>query len=130
MESPRILIVEDDAIQAAHLRRTLANANYTIIGPAATGEVATVLAETKKPDLILMDIRLMSRMNGVEAALDIHQNLGIPLIYLTAHSDPELVAQAQRAQPYAYLVKPVNEQELCATIEAALRDRASKKHTA
>ncbi len=116
----RILIVEDDAIIAAHLSQVIRQHAYSLAGTASSGEEAVTQAAALRPDLILMDIHLQGQMNGVEASLIIRRDYDIPIVFLTAFADENQLGQALRSQPYAYLTKPVREQELKASIEVAL----------
>jgi CheY-like chemotaxis protein len=86
MNPARILIVEDEAILAAHLALSLGQMGYQTAGQAATGEAAVALALKEKPDAILMDIRLRGEMTGIQAAEAIHKISDIPIIYLTAYA--------------------------------------------
>ena len=117
--TPRILIVEDDAVLVAELQETLTQWGYEVIGLAATGKTAVESALAHKPDVILMDIRLRGAMTGIQAVEQIHQQLDIPIVYLTAFIDKVLVQQA------TYLVKPVRDQELRAGLEMALDRRSA-----
>lgn len=116
----RILIVEDDAIVAAHLQRVVHLMGYEISGLLATGEEAVAQCATLRPDVVLMDIRLRGEMTGVQAAEQIGRQLEIPVIYLTAYADETVLQQAKVTQPYGYLTKPVRDKELRASIEMAL----------
>jgi PAS domain S-box-containing protein len=116
----KILIVEDDGILAAHLDDTLARLGYTVLQPAASGEDAIDRARLHHPDLIVMDIELAGTMNGIAAATHIQAFLDVPVVYLTAYSQDSLLAQAKITSTYGYLVKPVSERELAATVTMAL----------
>ena len=119
MADERILIVEDDAIIAAHLKRLLTNLGYNVFGMVASGEEAIQKVNETPPDLILMDMHLAGNINGIETATQIGNRFDIPVIYLTAHSEDQLVQQAKSSEPHGYLVKPVQDRELYATIEIA-----------
>jgi len=120
MSKATILIVEDDAILALDLQRTLLRLDYTVAGPLASGEEALALLSGKPADLVLMDIELAGAMNGIGAAEMIHRNVGIPVVFLTGFSQDPLLELAKIAAPYGYLIKPVPERELSATLEMAL----------
>ena len=115
-----ILIVEDDAILAMDLQRMVLRLGYTVAGPLASGEDALALLADKSVDLVLMDIELAGAMNGIAAAEIIHRTVGIPVVFLTGFSQDPLLEQAKIAAPYGYLIKPVPERELSATLEMAL----------
>ncbi len=127
MERQQILVVEDDAIIAVRLHDILVSLGYEVPDPVASGEEAVVLASAEHPDLILMDINLYGEMNGVEAAAQIHAVMDVPVIYITAYSDDDLLQRAKITDPYGYLVKPVQERELQATIEMSLHKHAMTK---
>ncbi|MFH0729988.1 MAG: response regulator [Pseudomonadota bacterium] len=120
MAGETILIVEDEGILAVHLQYVLTELGYHPVGPAASGEEAISAAVTLKPDLILMDINLTGAMNGIAAAGHIGAASSVPIIFLTGDDEDSLVQEAKEVAPYGYLVKPVSERELAATIEMAL----------
>ncbi len=120
MRKATILIVEDDAILAVDLQRMLSRLGYTVAGPLASGEKALALLSGKPVDLVLMDIELAGAMNGIAAAEIIHRTVGIPVVFLTGFSQDPLLEEAKIAAPYGYLIKPVPERELAATLEMAL----------
>jgi len=120
MEKKAILIVEDEQISALDLRETLTTLGYRVTGIANTGEKAIVMADTEVPDLILMDIRLAGNLSGIEAAEKILEKHNIPIIYLTAYADPELVEKAKQTRPYGYIIKPYDERGIRTEIEIAL----------
>ncbi len=120
MKSTRILVVEDEQIVAEDLKMTLEGLGYIVAGIASSGEKAIELAGTEKPDLILMDIMLAGKMDGIEAAEKIQARMNVPLIYLTAYSDDATLERAKRTKPYSYLIKPFEERELYSNIEMAL----------
>ena len=120
MPKATILIVEDEAIVAEDLSQKLGRLGYEICGITAQGEEAVVLARDRRPDLVLMDIRLQGRMDGVEAAELIRREGGLPVIYLTAHSDRPTLQRAKLTEPFGYILKPFEELELETHIEMAL----------
>lgn len=120
METPAIFIVEDEAIVANDLMETLKSLGYAVPGIAKSGEAAIEKVGALRPDLVLMDIHLATRMDGVETAGKIHVLYGIPVIYLTAYADKELLDRAKVTMPYGYVIKPYDERELHSVIEMAL----------
>jgi two-component system, cell cycle sensor histidine kinase and response regulator CckA len=116
----RILVVEDEAIVARDIRQQLAQLGYTPLGPATRGEQAIALAHELRPDLVLMDIRLVGSMNGVTAALSIRRELSLPIVFLTAFSEEETLAEAKNAEPFGYIIKPFSDRELRSVLEMAL----------
>ncbi|MCU0286756.1 MAG: response regulator [Acidobacteria bacterium] len=120
MEKKKILIVEDEGIIAMGIKNKMANLGYTVTDMAFTGEEAVKKVEEQKPDLVLMDIKLAGKMDGIETAKKIREKFDIPVIYLTAFSDKETVQRAKITEPYGYIPKPVNEIDLKCNIEIAL----------
>jgi len=120
MNKPRILIVEDEAIIAADLQRRLTLMGYEVVGMAASGEVAVRLARTLEPELVLMDINLQGEMDGTQAAHQLHAELQLPVVYLTASSDVSVVGRAKLTDAFGYVLKPLDERVLQITVEMAL----------
>ena len=120
MKKFNILVVEDEALIAASLVKTLSSLGYTVHQPVATGEEAIRSVKTQQPDLVLMDIQLIGPMDGIEAAEKIRTIADIPILYLTAYTDDQRLKKAQLTEPYGYIVKPANSRELHATIQMAL----------
>jgi PAS domain S-box-containing protein len=117
---PVIFIVEDEAIVANDIKETLISLGYGITGTARSGESALEKISETRPDLVLMDIHLAGKMDGIEAAEQIHARYGIPVIFLTAYADDALLERAKIAEPYGYIIKPYDERGLHSTIEMAL----------
>jgi response regulator NasT len=115
----RILIAEDNDLVSLTLEEQLKGLGYDVIGIARSGAEAVSLAGRLKPDLIMMDIR-MPEMEGTEAAARIRDISPVPIIMLTAYADKETIKKAEAAGALAYLVKPVNENELPPAINIAM----------
>jgi len=107
-QTTRILIVEDDMIIAANISVQLTNLGYEVIGIETRGEEAILHASANTPDIILLDINLKGRVNGIEAAIQIQKFKRIPIIYLTANSDEATFTKAKATHPYAFISKPFN----------------------
>ncbi|AGB03232.1 PAS domain S-box protein [Methanoregula formicica] len=120
MSEAKILIVEDEAVTGMDIRKSLVEMGYSVVAVATTGELAVRKAAELHPDLILMDIMLAGRMNGIEAADKIRRHCHIPVVYLTAYSDDSFLAKAKLTEPFGYILKPFRELELKTTIEMAL----------
>lgn len=120
----RIFIVEDESIVAADLAQVLTGLGYAVAGTAVSGAQALAAINADPPDLVLMDIVLQGPMDGIETATHIRARHDVPIVYLTAYSDPEIISRAKHAEPYGYLIKPLAERELHATIELALAKAA------
>jgi PAS domain S-box-containing protein len=120
MKQVSILVVEDEMVVSKDLAIKLTKAGYRVAGTVATGRAAVQAAEESLPDLVLMDIVLQGHMDGIEAARAIGQRFGIPVVYLTAYADEDILERARLTAPFGYLVKPYAERELRTTIEMAL----------
>lgn len=116
----RILVVDDEMLIARNLQRTLIDLGHEVPDVACFGEEAIEKAERVKPDLIFMDIRLASGMDGIEAAKIIRSRWSIPVVFLTAYADEETLARAKDVAPYGYLVKPVAERDVRILTEMAM----------
>ncbi|MBF0559568.1 MAG: response regulator [Nitrospirae bacterium] len=120
MEKKKILIVEDEGVVALTIKKDLELMEYEVVDIFASGEEAIEGIKAANPDLILMDIKLQGKMDGIETANDISKQYDVPVIYLTAHSEEETLRRAKKTEPYGYLLKPVNEKELHTAVEIAL----------
>ncbi len=116
----KILIVEDERILAIGMKRKLESLGYIVTGMASSGEEAIEKAQETDPDLVLMDIVLKGEMDGIEAAQRIINLYNIPIIYLTAYADDEILERAMVTEPYGYLLKPFKVNELKANIKMAI----------
>jgi len=117
MMKKKILIVEDERITAESIKRTLEYLGYSISSVVSYGEVAVEKAKKNKPDLVLMDIKLKGKIDGIEAARQIRSLTDIPIIYITALTNKATMERAKKTAPYGYIHKPVEEKELFSTIE-------------
>lgn len=123
----KVLIVEDEAVVAMHLRHELTKLGYLVAGTATNGEQALKMVEEIFPDVVLMDIHIQGLIDGIETASRIPRYLHIPVIYLTAYSEDTTLKRAGDTRPYGYLIKPFLDRELHATIKIALeRSRADE----
>ena len=114
----RVLIADDEAVIRLGLRTMLQDAGHEIVGAATTGASAVSLAESTRPDVIILDIK-MPDGDGLEAARQIMARRPTPIVMLTAYSDRALVDEAKGAAVFGYLVKPVKEDMLSPTLELA-----------
>jgi len=120
MGKTKILIVEDEAIIAMEIGKQLESLGYKVSSIVDTGEKAIELAEKLKPDIILMDIRINGEIDGIDTAQVIRDRFDIPVIFSTAYLDQERIERAKITMPFGYLLKPIQERDLKATIEMAL----------
>ncbi len=124
MASARILLVEDEPIIALDIKAMLESIGYEVLDVVNSGEKAIAKTEELMPELILMDITLQGRIDGVEATKHIQGKLDMPVIYLTAHTEEGTFRRARETAPYGYLVKPLGVSDLYSAIETALHRHA------
>ncbi|MBX5488993.1 MAG: ANTAR domain-containing response regulator [Mycolicibacterium hassiacum] len=115
----RVLVAEDEALIRMDLAEMLREEGYEIVGEAGDGQEAVELAESLRPDLVIMDVK-MPRRDGIDAAQEIASKRIAPIVILTAFSQRELVERARDAGAMAYLVKPFNINDLVPAIELAV----------
>lgn len=116
----RILIVEDERIPAEFLKGYLEQNGYEVIAICDKGQDAIKIAKDEKPDVIFMDIILKDHISGSEAALKISSSIDTKIIFLTAHSDDEMIEYALDAGAINYLIKPYKEKQILAALQIAL----------
>ncbi len=119
-----ILIVEDESLVALELSETVSGFGHNVIGICSGAAEAVRLADTLRPDVILMDIRLKGENNGIEAAKEILALYRPFVVFLTAYSDRSHIEAAMQLQPQGYLIKPVKPQELYALLVLAEKQSA------
>jgi two-component system cell cycle sensor histidine kinase/response regulator CckA len=119
-EPYKILVVEDERIVAEDIKESLESLEYEVVSIVSSGKEAIDKARLLKPDIVMMDIVLHGKLNGIDTAENIHTQLNIPVIFLTAYADKITVDRAKLTQPYGYIVKPFDNKELSSTIEIAL----------
>jgi two-component system sensor histidine kinase UhpB len=120
MKKTQILIVEDERIVAEDVKTKLEHVGYAVAGIVNSGGESVKRAEILKPDLVLMDIVLEGKMDGIEAAAEILSKLNIPVVYLTAYSDKKTLKRAKVTEPFGFIIKPFEAQDLFTSIEMAL----------
>ena len=122
----RILIVEDEWIIAAALQLRVSRMGHTVVATASSGREALEKAATLRPDVVLMDVKLRGAMDGVEAGTSVQSRLGIPVVYLTAYSEADILARLQGSRPGGVLRKPFTIDTLQPVLEEILfRQRAA-----
>ncbi|MBN1177848.1 MAG: response regulator [Anaerolineae bacterium] len=120
MAQTRVLVVEDEGIVAEGIVSSLEDLGYVVSGVVGVAEEAVRQAGELQPDVVLMDVRLPGRMDGVEAAEQIQSRFDIPVIYLSAYSEDEMLRRAGPTQPAGYILKPFDVRTLHTTIQMAL----------
>jgi len=126
----KIGIVEDELVIARTIVSTLDELGYTHCGPAINYTEAIEMLEQHKPDLLLLDIQLSGKKDGIDVAQKVNELYQVPFIFLTANSDGETIDRAKKVKPHAYIVKPFAKEELYAAIEIAFSNFTGNRHTA
>ncbi len=116
----RILIVEDEFLIALAAEAELVAAGFEVVGKAASYTKAIEAAQDTRPDLVLMDVRIGAGRDGIDAAITLRQEFGLPAIIATGSMDEDNRRRAAAAAPLAWLPKPYTGDELVATVNMAL----------
>jgi DNA-binding LytR/AlgR family response regulator len=116
----KILVVEDEMIIGAKISMQLTTLGYEVTGILPRGEEAILHARENKPDIILLDINLKGKLDGIETAAALQQQDSIPVIYLTANSDEATFNRAKSTKPYAFIAKPFKQLDLQRAIELTI----------
>lgn len=120
MAKESIFIAADDSAMVKQIAAALESMGYVVAGQADRGEVAIQKVEEMRPDLTLMEIRLQGRINGIEAAKRIHDDFGIPVVFVSAHADTLTLKTAILAQAYGFVIQPFEARDLKSNITMAL----------
>jgi PAS domain S-box-containing protein len=133
----KLLIVEDEPIVALDLQQEVEQLGCEVVGLAESADEALVAAEICRPDLALMDVRIVGSMDGIQTARLLRTAYQVPVIFLTSYSDETTIGRAEKEMPYGYLTKPFKSRELKATLRMALHkasvdaaDRAEREELA
>ena len=116
LKNLRILVVEDESIIAMDLQNILEKFGFEVCCVVSSGEESIHAATHTHPDVVMMDVKLRGAMNGIEAAKEIHENLDIPVVFITAFSDESTVCNALKHRDFSYIRKPFEEKEIEKTI--------------
>jgi len=125
--APRALIVEDETLIAEELKERLSRLGFSVIAAVDTADEGIAIATRERPDLVLMDIRLKGKKDGVQAAKEIRAQVDVPIVYLTAHSDRLTVERVKVTEYDGFILKPFQRHELQMTIEVAMQRRAIRE---
>ena len=119
----RVLVVEDEFFLAVQIEEWLLNNGLEVVDVVHTADEAVAVADTERPDLVIMDIRLASETDGIAAALEILDRTGIRCIFATAFADAATRERGDKARPFAWLRKPVTADALLGAVKAAFGAR-------
>ncbi len=129
--SRRVLIVEDEALVALDLEERLGQLGHTVVGVCDDGHDALRLCGDRRPDVVLMDIRLRGDLDGVEIARRLGEHSDVPVVFLTGNADDATLRRATDTRPFGLLIKPFDRRELQAVVETATqRSRAERERQA
>ncbi len=120
MKTAKILIVEDEIITAMALKQALQDEGYEVCPLINSGKEAIEKAESEKPDIVLMDINILGKMDGIETAKEIFSLFGIPAIIMTGYDEDTVKEKMKPITSAGYLIKPVDFTKLKPTIDAIL----------
>jgi two-component system response regulator LytT len=129
MERIKVGIVEDEMIIADTICLALQNLNYDYCKPANSFAKAIQMIENEKPNIVLLDINLNAKLDGIDLGHHINANYALPIIYLTANSDKDTIERCRETLPNAFLIKPFSNEELFSAIEIALFSHSAKSGT-
>ena len=118
----KVLLVEDDFLIASEIESALREANFEVVGIAASADIALAMAAAEAPELAIMDVRLSGARDGIEAALELYSRFGLRSLFATAHSDPGTQARAQPAAPLGWINKPYEIEELVEQVRVAVAE--------
>jgi chemotaxis response regulator CheB len=122
----KVLIVEDEAIVALNLERSLMARGYVVSAVVDSGEAALAAVRADPPDVVLMDIGLPGALDGTAAAGAIWEQFQVPVVYVTAHGDVDTLARVTATTPYGYVLKPFDPAQVHVAIQLALDRRAKE----
>ncbi len=120
----RALIIEDEALIAEELSERLSSLGFYIIGSVDTADEGIAIATIERPELVLMDIRLRGKKDGVQAAEEIRRRVDVSIVYVSAHSDEMTVNRAKTTDHDGFILKPFHRRELESTLDIAMLRRA------
>ena len=125
-EKYRIVIADDEALICMDLREMLEEAGHEVVGVGSDGVEALDLVKEKRPDLVILDVK-MPRLDGLQAAKMIaHDNLA-PVVLLTAFGDEDMIEKAKKSMVFGYVMKPVEERTLFPAIQIAVSQYRQKR---
>ena len=125
-EKYRIVIADDEALICMDLREMLEEAGHTVVGIGSDGVEALEQVKEKKPDLVIMDVK-MPRLDGIQAAKMIAHDSLAPVVLLTAFGDEDIIEKAKKSMVFGYVMKPVEEKTLFPAIQIAVGQFRQKK---
>jgi DNA-binding response OmpR family regulator len=128
MSKAKVLIVEDEAIVALDMKKTLEEFDFDVTDIASSSKSVLNSINSQRPDIILMDINLKGEQDGIQIIEQMQYKDNIPVIYLTSYSDENTIARAINTNPVTYLLKPFKDEDLKSNILLGLyKSRCEEK---
>lgn len=127
MAKVKLLIAEDDVVIAQNLALSLEEIGYEVCNTVSSGEDLLLQVHQHHPDLVILDITLEGKLDGIETAAILARSTQVPFIFMTALSDRETIDRAKQTNPHAYLVKPFDVRTLQSSIEVAIHNAATRQ---
>ncbi|SIT88609.1 LytR/AlgR family response regulator transcription factor [Pontibacter indicus] len=127
MSQLKLLIAEDDVVIAQNLSLSLESMGYEVCQVVSSGEELLLQVHQHQPDLIILDITLEGKLDGIETAALLSKATKVPFIFMTAFSDKETIDRAKQTNPHAYLVKPFDVRTLQSSIELAIHNAGTRQ---
>ncbi len=116
MSKPEILLVEDEQVTSMDLKEMIEAIGYSVSVTCDTAEGTLEFLDGNRVDLVLLDIHLAGERDGIDVAGEIQKRFDVPFVYLTAHSNDKTLNRARETQPDGFLVKPITQADLNATL--------------
>ena len=120
---PKILIADDEWVTRVEIEEMLTDLGYDVVGQAETGAEAIEMVRDLEPDLVIMDVIMPGKMNGIDAAKVIKAEWKTPIVFVTGYGEPEYIEAVKKIAPFGYIMKPFDEKEIHASVEIALYKR-------
>jgi DNA-binding NarL/FixJ family response regulator len=122
LQQAKVLIVDDEWFISMEMKDTLEDAGYEVVGAAASADEALRMVDLYRPNLVLMDVRLRGKRDGVEAAIEINRRFSVRCIFVSAHVDAHTRERGQAADPFGWLPKPFSSPQLVIAVHNALQN--------
>lgn len=130
MKTLKIGLVEDEALIADNISEMLTGYGYEVTAAARKYSEAIDMIEEEEPDLLLIDVRIIGKLDGIDVAQTVQEKYSMPYIFLTANSDFDTISRAKALRPSAFLTKPVTAPQLYAAVEMAIAAFSTQQDTA
>ncbi len=129
MQNIKILIVEDEVLIAEDIKDALSSFGIQQVEMAHAKQDAIKLMSTFNPDLVLLDIRMEGNADGLDIANHLKQNGGTPFVFITSHSDVDMIKEIIKTNPAGYITKPFKKSDLFASVNLALKSKLTNTTT-